>query len=57
MTDTYRRGLGRSCDMANKGGGRVALHWARGYLKDNGQELSSAQPPLDLDATSLGIKW
>lgn len=57
MTDTYRRGLGRSCDMANKGGGRVALHWARGYLKDNGQGLSSAQPPLDLDATSLSIKW
>lgn len=43
--------------MANKGGGRVALHWVRGYLKDNGQGLSSAQPLLDLDATSLGIKW
>lgn len=26
-------------------------------LKDSGQGLSSAQPLLDLDATSLGIKW
>lgn len=43
--------------MANKGDERVAVHWARGYLKDRGQGLSSAQPLLDPDAASLGIKW